>query len=59
MYAVFRTRKFDKEFAKQFSKKEQEEIEHFEKKQLTNNPYVGDPLSYRFFREKKINQRSD
>ena len=27
MYAVFRTRKFDKEFAKQFSKKEQEEIE--------------------------------
>ena len=57
MYAVFRTRKFDKEFVKQLSEKEQKEIERFEKNQLTSNPYVGDPLNYRFFREKKIDTK--
>src|SRR3989344_693400 len=57
MYAVFRTRKFDKEFAKQLSEKEQKEVERFEKQQLTINPYIGDPLSYRFFREKKIDNK--
>ncbi len=54
MYAVFRTRKFDKEFEKQLSKEEQKEIENFERKQLVNNPYVGDHLKFPFFREKKI-----
>ncbi len=53
-YKVFRTRKFDKELEKQFSPNEQKEINDFEQKQLTKNPYLGDPLSYRFFREKKI-----
>lgn len=54
MYSVFRTQKFDKELAKSLSKVEQEEVENFEKKQLANNPYVGDPLGYKFFREKKV-----
>lgn len=54
MYAVFRTLKFDKELFKRFSKEEQKEVENFEKKQLVNNPYVGDHLGYQFFREKKI-----
>jgi len=54
MYSVFRTEKFDKELAKQFSKEEQRQVENFEKKQLVENPYVGDPLGYKFFREKKV-----
>ncbi len=54
MYAVFRTEKFDKEFARQFSKEEQRQVENFEKKQLVENPDVGKPLGYRFFREKKV-----
>ncbi len=54
MYAVFRTERFDKELAKQFSKEEQRQVETFEKKQLVENPYVGDPLGYKFFREKKV-----
>ena len=54
MYAVFRTNKFDKEFSKRFSTEEQKEVENFERKQLTANPAVGDPLGYLFFREKKV-----
>lgn len=54
MYAVFRTQKFDKEFIKQLSREEQLQIEKFEKEKLTQNPYLGDPLGYEFFREKKI-----
>lgn len=54
MYGVFRTARFDKELAKQFSEEEQRQVAQFEQKQLTNNPYVGDPLNYRFFREKKV-----
>ena len=54
MYAVFRTRKFDKEFLKQLSKEEQKEVENLERNHLVNNPYLGDHLHYSFFREKKI-----
>lgn len=36
MYAVFRTKKFDKEFDKRLSREEQKEIENFEKKNLVN-----------------------
>lgn len=54
MYAVFRTQKFDKEFAKQLSQEEQKLVEKFEKEKLTENPHIGDPLGYGFFREKKI-----
>lgn len=48
MYAVFRTRRFDKELVKQLSKEEQKEAALFEIKQLTTNPYVGDALGYPF-----------
>jgi putative component of toxin-antitoxin plasmid stabilization module len=54
MYAVFRTQKFDKELEKQFSAEEQKQIGRFEKGMLKQNPHVGDPLGYEFFREKKI-----
>ena len=54
MYAVYRTAKFDKEFSKKLSNEEQKEVENLEKNQLTDNPYTGDPLGYRFFREKKL-----
>lgn len=54
MYAVFRTSKFDKELQKKFSKEEIKEVEKFEKNHLTKNPHVGDPLGYKFFREKKL-----
>lgn len=54
MYAVFRTQKFDKEFAKQLSQEEQKQVEKFEKERLTQDPHLGDPLGYEFFREKKI-----
>ncbi len=54
MYKIFCTARFDKEFFKQLSQEEQKEVENFEKKQLTDNPYVGDPLGYKFFREKKV-----
>jgi hypothetical protein len=57
MYAVCRTAKFDKEFAKQLSTEEQRIIVQFEKEHLKTNPYVGDPLSYSFFREKKIESK--
>ena len=54
MYAVFRTQKFDREFDKQFTNEEQQQVENFEKRQLIENPYVGDSLGYRFFREKRV-----
>ncbi len=54
MYTVFRTERFDRELEKRFSKAEIEEVEKFERKHLTENPYVGDPLGYKFFREKKL-----
>ena len=54
MYAIYRTKRFDKEFSKELSSEEQKEVETIEKKQLVENPYVGDTLHYRFFREKKV-----
>ena len=50
----FQDAKSDKESEKLFSETEQRELEDFEKKQLTSNPYHGKPLGYPFFREKKI-----
>jgi mRNA-degrading endonuclease RelE of RelBE toxin-antitoxin system len=55
-FKVYRTSTFDKEFAV-LPKKEQDKIENFEKKQLTENPFVGDSLGYDFFREKRLNGR--
>ena len=54
MFKVFRTNKFDRGLVKRFSKEEQRQVELFEKDQLRDNPYVGDPLGYKFFREKKV-----
>lgn len=54
MYSVFRTERFDKECAKDLSKEQLKQVEKFERKQLVGNPYVGDPLGYKFFREKKL-----
>jgi len=53
-YKVFRTERFDKEITKKFSKEEQKQVENFEQKQLVENPYVGDPLGFNFFREKRV-----
>src|SRR3989344_8061334 len=54
MYSVFHTRKFDRELDKEFTHTEREEVGNIERKQLKENPYVGDQLGYPFFREKKI-----
>jgi len=54
-FAVYRTNTFEKEFYKS-SKKEQEEIEKFEKK-LIDNPFLGKPLGHKFFREKRLNNK--
>jgi putative component of toxin-antitoxin plasmid stabilization module len=52
MYRVYRTETFDKR-VKKLSRKEQNQITRIEN-QLKINPFVGKPLGYRFFREKKI-----
>ena len=54
MFAVFRTRRFEKEMEKRLSKEEQKKVVGIERDQLTVHPFVGDPLGYPFFREKKI-----
>ena len=54
VYAVYRTREFEKQFTKQLSAEEQNQVENFERNQFIHNPYVGDILSYPFLREKKV-----
>ena len=52
MYKIFTTKEFDKIFDKldtSIKKQVEKEIG-----QLENNPYVGKPLGYKFFREKKV-----
>ena len=52
MFKIFTTDEFDKDFDKldsSLQKQIEKEIE-----QLEENPYVGKPLSYKFFREKRI-----
>jgi mRNA-degrading endonuclease RelE of RelBE toxin-antitoxin system len=51
-YKIYTTEEFDKDYAKlDFSLKDQikNEID-----QLKTNPYVGKPLGYKFFREKRV-----
>lgn len=51
-YEIYTTKEFDKDFSKLDSSIQRaigNEIEQLEK-----NPYVGKPLGYKFFREKKI-----
>ena len=52
MYRIFTTKEFDNDF-KNLDKSIQKRIEK-ELRQLHENPYVGKPLSYKFFREKKV-----
>ena len=58
MYAIYRTQKFEKEISKKFSTEELKEVENFEKLQLINNPYIGDPLGYRFFSLKETRRQA-
>ena len=54
-YAVYTTGRFEKEIDKlsDFDKKIIEDIY----KQLALNPYTGDQIRYRFFREKRIREK--
>ena len=54
-FKVYRTKTFDKGFDR-LPFAEQEMIKKFEKK-LVDAPYLGRPLGYVFFREKKLNSR--
>ncbi|PIN91123.1 hypothetical protein COU57_01930 [Candidatus Pacearchaeota archaeon CG10_big_fil_rev_8_21_14_0_10_32_14] len=52
-YDIYSTEDFDREM-NSLEKIEQERINKLFLK-LKENPYTGDPLSYKFFREKRIN----
>ena len=54
-FSIYRTKTFDKEFDK-LPLSEQREIEKFEKR-LVDSPFIGKPLGFVFFREKKLNSR--
>jgi len=54
-YSVYTTESFDKEVAK-LSPNDREIIQKI-CFQLKDNPYVGDVLRYRFFREKRIREK--
>lgn len=53
-YKVFHSSRFDRELAK-FDNHFQESVDKIED-QLVKNPYVGDPLSVKWFREKRIDK---
>ena len=52
MFKIFTTEEFDRDFEK-LDNSIKIQIEK-EIQQLINNPYVGKPLGYKFFREKKV-----
>ena len=52
-FKVFRTATFEKEFYK-LENQEQKEIQKFEA-DLSENPFIGKPLGFVFFREKRLN----
>lgn len=54
-YAIYLTESFEKEVEK-LSKFEKEMLQKIFL-QLKENPYVGDGLRYRFFREKRIREK--
>ncbi len=54
-YNVYTTESFDRKFSK-LSFFEQRKIKKIFR-QLKENPYVGDPLQYRFLREKRIKEK--
>ena len=51
-YKIYTTEEFDKDF-KKLDNSIQLQIEA-ELEQVQNNPFVGKPLGYPFFREKKV-----
>jgi mRNA-degrading endonuclease RelE of RelBE toxin-antitoxin system len=51
-YTIFTTEEFDRDFER-LDKSVQMQIEA-ELNQVQNNPFVGKPLGYPFFREKKV-----
>ena len=51
-YTIYTTEQFDRDFAK-LDKSIGSQIAN-EIDQLENNPFVGKPLGYKFFREKKV-----
>ncbi len=55
VYAVYATERFDAEITK-LQPDEQERIRKIFL-QIKENPYVGDQLRYRFFREKRIKEK--
>ena len=55
-YEVYTSEEFDKDFNK-LDKSLQNQISK-EIDQLKTNPYVGKPLGYKFFREKKVKNYS-
>ena len=54
-FRVVRTKEFDKSFSS-LPKKEQLMINKFEEK-LSENPFLGKALGYKFLREKRLNSR--
>jgi len=54
-YAVYTTEGFDEELEKLESKDQERARKIF--LQLKDNPYVGDQIRYRFFREKRIGEK--
>ncbi|MDO8516556.1 MAG: hypothetical protein Q7S33_00365 [Nanoarchaeota archaeon] len=54
-YTVYTTESFEKEISK-LSSSDKEIIQKIYL-QLKDNPYVGDALRYRFFREKRIREK--
>ena len=52
MFQVFTTEEFDKRFKKLDSQLQKEIGKEID--QLEENPFLGKPLNYKFFREKKV-----
>jgi len=55
MYRVFRSDWYKKKLEK-LDNQEQERVKNFEQS-LKDNPYNGKPLGYKFFREKKFDDK--
>lgn len=55
MYKVIGTETYEKELEK-WTKADRLMAEKIPK-QLSNNPYIGDPLSYKFLREKRVKEK--
>jgi mRNA-degrading endonuclease RelE of RelBE toxin-antitoxin system len=55
VYAVYTTESLDKELEK-LSNSDRETITKLMVK-LKDNPYVGDPIRYKFFREKRVKEK--